>query len=217
VSTTHPNNYYESMNTVLLQELARYNALLKNIRNSLKQLIQAMGGFIVMSSELENMAESLTKNLIPQLWAKRSYPSLKPLAGYFKDLLLRLKTLQDWIDHGQPVVYWLSGFYFPQSFLTGVLQNYARAKTIPIDQLRFDFDVLKEGETVETAPETGCYVTGLYLEGEDFYKRRKFLMRFLGATWDSEKGVLAESVYKQLYKTMPIVRFSKRIFLIIYE
>lgn len=166
MSQVRPNNYYESMNTVLLQELARYNNLLRTIRNSLKQLIQAMGGFIVMSSDLENMAESLTKNLIPQNWARRSYPSLKPLSGYFKDLLQRLKVLQDWIDFGQPVVYWLSGFYFPQSFLTGVLQNYARAKTIPIDQLRFDFSVLKDGEAVEKAPETGCYITGLFLEGK---------------------------------------------------
>jgi len=180
------------MNTVLLQELARYNTLLNTIRNSLKQLIQAMGGFIVMSSELESMAENLTKNIIPQIWARRSYPSLKPLSGYFKDLLQRLKTLQDWIDNGQPVVFWLSGFSFPQSFLTGVLQNYARAKTIPIDQLRFDFEVLKEGETVENAPETGCYISGLFLEG---------------ATWDSEKGILEESPYKVLYKAMPIIRF----------
>jgi len=29
---------------------------------------------------------------------------------------------------------------------------------------------------------------------------------FLGATWDSEKGVLEESLYKVLYKAMPIVR-----------
>jgi len=158
------------MNTVLLQELARYNALLNTIRNSLKQLIQAMGGFIVMSSELESMAENLTKNIIPQIWAKRSYPSLKPLSGYFKDLLQRLKVLQDWIDKGQPIVFWLSGFSFPQSFLTGVLQNYARAKTIPIDQLRFDFEVLKEGETVDKAPETGCYISGLFLEGKDSWE-----------------------------------------------
>jgi len=129
-----------------------------------------MGGFIVMSSELESMAENLTKNIIPQIWAKRSYPSLKPLSGYFKDLLQRLKVLQDWIDKGQPVVFWLSGFSFPQSFLTGVLQNYARAKTIPIDQLRFDFEVLKEGETVDKAPETGCYISGLFLEGKDSWE-----------------------------------------------
>ena len=153
------------MNTVLLQELARYNFLIKVISTSLKQLIDAMGGFIVMSNELEKMGESMLTNQIPQNWAKRSYPSLKPLSGYYRDLLARLKMFQDWIETGTPTSFWLSGFYFPQSFLTGVLQNYARGKTIPIDKLKFEFEILKEGEHVKEAPKIGCYVYGLFLEG----------------------------------------------------
>jgi dynein heavy chain len=36
----------------------------------------------------------------------------------------------------------MSGFYFPQGFLTGVLQAHARLYKIPIDTLGFRFKVL---------------------------------------------------------------------------
>jgi dynein heavy chain len=50
---------------------------------------------------------------------------------------------QVWVVGGAPASYWLSGFFFPQGFLTGVLQMHARKYQHPIDELKFDFVVLE--------------------------------------------------------------------------
>lgn len=119
----------------------RYNRLIQVITQSLRDLLKALKGLVVMSLQLELMAASLYNNTVPELWNAKAYPSLKPLSSWVMDLLQRLDFLQTWIKEGIPVVFWISGFFFPQAFLTGTLQNYARKSVISIDTISFDFKV----------------------------------------------------------------------------
>lgn len=117
--------------------------------------------------------------------------------------------IQHWINNGIPPVFWISGFFFPQAFLTGTLQNFARKAVISIDIISFDFKVCKPAiclfanekdcifqvlaestDDLKTRPASGCYIRGLFLEG---------------ARFDRITMLLAESKPKELYTDMLVM------------
>jgi len=186
-----PVTYSESMNTVLTQELIRFNTLIERVHRTLKEVQKAVSGLVVMSGELEAMGNSMVNGSVPDLWSAVSYPSLKPLGSWVLDFLARLVFLQDWFDSCKtPEQYWISGFFFTQAFITGTKQNFARKYQTPIDQVNYDMKVLSfaEGASITQKPEDGAYVDGLFIEG---------------CYWDDDLHALAESEPKVLYTPVP--------------
>ena len=75
-----------------------------------------------MSEELEMVYNAFLNNQVPDLWANAAYPSLKTLASWVKDLILRCDFIHNWMVHGLPKSYWLSGFFFPQGMYNFILE-----------------------------------------------------------------------------------------------
>jgi dynein heavy chain len=181
-----------ALNTVLIQEIQRYNHLLSIVKNSLANLLKGIKGEVLMDEELEEVFQAMNDNRVPALW-QIAYPSLKPLASWIRDLKQRVDQFRTWADGGQPVVFWLPGFTFASGFLTAVKQMTARSHRYAVDELAFEFNVMPPGVTQHQKPKEGVYVKGLILEG---------------AKWDSSNGCLTEPDPMELTAEMPIILFK---------
>ncbi|CAN0221029.1 unnamed protein product [Ectocarpus sp. 6 AP-2014] len=194
ITMQYPVVYEESMNTVLVQECIRYNKLIDVMEQSLPELQKALKGLVVMSGELEAVGKAIALNAVPESWEAKAYPSMKPLSAWVADVMCRIDFIRDWIDKGIPAVFWISGFYFPQAFLTGTLQNFARRMKFAIDTVQFNFLIVETPwEELTERPQDGAYIRGLFLEG---------------GRWDSEVASLNDSRPKQLYTPLPVLHLD---------
>lgn len=158
-----------------------------------------------MSVELERMFNSLMDNQVPTIWANAAYPSRKGLSSWVQDLHRRVAILREWLIKGMPACYWISGFFFPQGFLTGVLQHHARKHNIPVDTLSFSFEALDvDPQSLSTPAEEGAYVSLLsttYANSSIFSTNT----RYMDCSWMEQGGQTkrTHSLIRALAKSAP--------------
>ncbi|XP_014276767.1 dynein axonemal heavy chain 2 isoform X2 [Halyomorpha halys] len=194
-STEKAMGYYKKpLDVVLLQEISRYNSLLKSMRLSLIDLQKGIQGIVVMDSELEEIFTCINEARIPSGWLK-AYPSLKKLGSWTRDLVARVTFFTDWSKTIRtPITFCLAYFTFPTGFLTAVLQTAARRMVISIDTLLWEFEPQrKDIREITSASLEGVYVRGMYLEG---------------AGWESITMKLCEPQPMELVREMPVILFK---------
>ena len=147
-----------------------------------------------MTQEYEKFAIQIYENRIPDIFQRRSFPSLQPLSCWVDDLKSRLAFLQNWIENGAPSLFKLSAFFFPQGFLTAVTQQYSRKHNIPSGQVVFNFKFLDADPSSITQPPTeGVYVDGIFLDA---------------ASWDSKNHRICSGKPGQIYSQLPIIHIQ---------
>ncbi|KAM5302059.1 dynein axonemal heavy chain 14 [Glossophaga mutica] len=115
---------------------------------------------------------------------------------------------------GFPVRYWLPAFFFPQAFLTAVLQDYGRSQGLSMDTLTFTHHVVSDTPECQEkelsiitqralnivrrafkatdSTHIGVHVFGLFMEG---------------ARWNHEEKVLEDSLPHELCCDFPEIHF----------
>ncbi|XP_064006872.1 dynein axonemal heavy chain 17 [Pogoniulus pusillus] len=177
---------------VAFQECERMNILTHEIRRSLKELDLGLKGELTITSDMEELANALFYDSVPDSWTRHAYPSLLSLGAWYADLLLRIRELEVWTtDFALPATVWLAGFFNPQSFLTAIMQSMARKNEWPLDKMCLSVEVTKKSQDdVRAPPREGSYVHGLFMEG---------------ARWDVPSGTMADARLKELTPLMPVI------------
>jgi dynein heavy chain len=177
---------------VLLQELERWNSLVKKMALSLIDLQRALIGEIGMSDELDSLGDSLFNGFLPAIWRRLAPDTQKPLGSWMEHFTNRHNQYTNWIEYGEPAVIWLSGLHIPESYVTALVQTTCRLRGWPLDKSTLYTVVTKfrSSEGLE-ALESGCYVSGLYLEG---------------ASWDYDNSMLRAQDPKILVVELPIMQ-----------
>ncbi|XP_070257562.1 dynein axonemal heavy chain 14 [Myotis yumanensis] len=165
---------------------------------------------------------SWVNNLIQRLnffntWAKMAYTAIYHRYMRFVLAWKHSSTspkLEKNFFEGFPARYWLPAFFFPQAFLTAVLQDYGRAHGISTDALTFTHQVIpstigsKEEEFSIIVQKTlnlvrrafkstdpshiGAHIFGLFIEG---------------ARWNPEEQILEDSLPREICCDFPEIYF----------
>uniref|UniRef100_M3XYI9 Dynein axonemal heavy chain 14 n=1 Tax=Mustela putorius furo TaxID=9669 RepID=M3XYI9_MUSPF len=179
--------------TFLSQEIERFDKFLLVVHKSLKDLQLAIKGEIILTQELEEIYNSFLSVRVPTLWQKHAYMSCKALSSWVNDLIQRVNFFNTWAKMGFPARYWLPAFFFPQAFLTAVLQDYGRSQGVSLDTLTFTHHVASDATDIGTdSTHVGVHIFGLFIEG---------------ARWNHEQKVLEDSLPRELCCSFPEIYF----------
>ncbi|CAK7310037.1 Dynein axonemal heavy chain 8 [Vulpes lagopus] len=183
--------HLNSMNIFLRQEIDRMQKVISILRSSLSDLKLAIEGTIIMSENLRDALDNMYDARIPQIWKRVSWDS-STLGFWFTELLERNAQFSTWIFEGRPNVFWMTGFFNPQGFLTAMRQEVTRAhKGWALDSVTIHNEVLRQTkEEIASPPAEGVYIYGLYMDG---------------AGWDRRNGKLTEPTPKVLFTQLPVL------------
>lgn len=178
------------INICFRQELERLQKVIVTIAKTRKNLQLAIQGSIVMSDSLVQTMNALFDATPPKEWSVISWAA--PSVGmWFTGVVRRYEQWSKWLSHGRPSHFWICGFFNPQGFLTAARQEAARKHTWALDDvtLTTEFSKFEAGESKEPLND-GVYLSGLYLDG---------------AAFDKRKMVLVDAPPKSLFNSVPML------------
>lgn len=173
----HPKCLYLYL---LFEECTLLNTLLVEMRWTLST-IKKPSAFERMSIELfTHLQESFLSNTVPghtttsTSWHALSWPHHKNLSSWFEDVQYQVDFLNQWIKHISnflPPVVLVSNLFRPKSLFRSVNHVFAKTQNLSIETITLRTNITSNVSIplIQTPPESGIYIHGLYLEGATWH------------------------------------------------
>merc|ERR1711937_692021 len=188
------------LNIFLYQEIQRIQAVIFTVRTTLVDLRLAINGEVAMTEVLVNAIQYIFDARVPTNWVETvggdEFSWYLPTLGlWYSSLLERVGQYRKWLDKGRPNTFWMTGFFNPQGFLTGMKQEVTRlhrSDNWALDDVKYQADVTsyRDADRVNSSPKEGVYIDGLFMEG---------------ARWEIESRGISEALPKVLFDNMPVL------------
>ncbi|MES1907828.1 MAG: hypothetical protein MHM6MM_000868 [Cercozoa sp. M6MM] len=191
------------LNIFLFQECVLLERTMRLVESTLKSLLMAIEGTVVMTSQLAQAFEDISVGDVVRFWyidaaGMQIAWRATSLNSWFKGVIDRYGQLTSWLYEGRPTSFWLTGFYNPQGFCTATLQEITRkhkAERWALDDVALCAEVteIEDPRNVKQAPDEGVYIRGLFIEG---------------ACWDSKNKTITEARPRELFPALPVIHLS---------
>lgn len=177
---------------------------------------------------MDALINSIFMNQVPPNWLKTcgqigptgTY-NRKNLSAWYADLQLRWKQLEEWSSPTKPIEIlppsvWISGCFNPMGFVTASMQVTARMQSLSLDLMRVHIECtdIYDISEVESQPETGVHLHGLFMENARWDPERPGIpdeLEVANGIKEAPNGGMAESKPKELYPVMPMIHLTARI------
>ncbi len=191
------------LNIFILQEMARYNTLIKEIQTAMDKIKEHALNGATMSTELERIYQSLSEGKVPQEFL--GYSWTHSLSEWIMTLKKRMEYIRDWLKEGDTKGLWMRAFIYPKGIFNALLMDYSVKFDKKVNELNMKLELCSGSElqeAIESRRNSGAPLGERYLY--DLY--------ILGAKYNAETEVLEdlneEERIKKNFSRLPVVAVS---------
>eukprot|EP00941_MAST-03F_sp_MAST-3F-sp1_P002471 g2471.t1 len=189
----------------VMNECKLMNELIRTVKEMSEYLLLAIDGKVDKSEHLSQMIVDVADNTVPSDWKELTQNSKMNLKSWWQNVLERVGQLNEWTaEFVMPKSINLGFLFRPKQFLSALKIVTSRMEKVQLESLTYEthVTVYNDEAGIDLPPESGVYLSGLYIKGASFESPSSSDIKVVGTT--STGGFLDDATNDEVQE-MPLV------------